>query len=119
MSLIERAKIDTRAITSNSNEFGRVCVFTAPTNETANVVCIVNQHHTAFNELSERINAKISSIAISEAILTEAYYPTRNDDGEVSFQGHRVVADGQDYVCREWFADDTVGLIVLLLGEFE
>lgn len=119
MGLIERAKIDARIITSNSNEFGRSCVFTAPTGETATVIGIVNQHHTAYNELQERINVKISTITVSESLFDEAYYPVRNDEGEVSFRDHRVVADGQDYVCREWFADDTVGLIVITLGEFE
>jgi hypothetical protein len=118
MSLIDQAKADTRQITSNSNEFARSCVFVAPTGETATVNAIVNQHHTAYNEMNERINAKISSIAVSESLLTDAGYPTRNADGDVYFRLHRVTADGQDYVCREWFTDDTVGLIVLILGEW-
>lgn len=124
MSLIDRAKADTRQITSNSNEFGRSCVFVAPTSETATVNAIVNQHHTAFNEMNERVNAKISTIAVSESLLTDAGYPTRNADGDVFFGKttagrHRVTADGQEYICREWFTDDTVGLIVLMLGEWE
>jgi hypothetical protein len=119
MSLIQRAKDDTKQITSNSAEFGRSCIFVAPTGETATVVGIVNQHHTAFNEMNERVNAKISTIAVSESLLSAAAYPVRNSNEDVSLKGHRVTADSQEYVCREWFVDDTVGLIVITLGEWE
>lgn len=119
MSLIDQAKADTQAITSNLNGFGRTCYFTAPTSETATVVGIYNQHHTAYDTEGVRINALIASICVSESLLVATYYPTRNANDEIDFTRHRVTADGFDYVCREWFMDDTVGLITLILGQWE
>jgi hypothetical protein len=123
MSLYDTAKADIESITSNTDEWGKLATFTAPTAEVETVAVIHNKHHTGFNELGERVNSKYASIAVSESNLDFYGYPVRNADGEVDFKGHLVsIADSTDivknYVVREWYPDETVGLIVLILGDY-
>jgi hypothetical protein len=68
------------------------------------------------------VNTKNAHIAISEKFLSDASYPYRNLSGEVSLKNHRIaVADStglvKNYVIREIFPDETIGLIVCILGD--
>ena len=123
MSLYDTAKADIESITSNTDEWGKTATFTAPTAETATVALIHNKHHTGFNELGKRVNSKYGSIAVSESNLTADGYPIRDADGEINLAGHLIdVADStgvvQNYVVREWYQDETIGLIVVILGDY-
>jgi hypothetical protein len=124
MGLVEQAKADIKTITSNLNDFGVSMTFTAPTSETATITGLHTKHHMAYTPEGERVNTKIASVAISEDLLTASSYPVRNSAGEVNMSGHLVsVADStgsvKNYICNEWFPDEAVGIIVLILGDYE
>jgi hypothetical protein len=56
--------------------------------------------------------------------LTDQNYPVRSSSGIVNLAGHKVtVADSTGasvtYVVREWMPDETIGLILMILGDFK
>ena len=124
MSLIAQAKEDWKTITSNADEFGIEMTLTAPTGETATVTGLHTKHHLGIDKEGAAVNAKNAHVSVSEELLTAAGYPVRNDAGEVNLKSHRVsVADStgtaKEYVVAQWFPDETVGVIVMILTDFE
>ena len=123
MGLIDQIKIDTAQITGNLDEFGVAITFTAPDTSTADITGFHVKHHTDFDGDGIAVNSTIASVAISEKFLTDLSYPVRID-GEVNFDGHRVlVADStlsvKEYTILQWFPDETIGIIVCILGKYE
>lgn len=125
MNLLELAKRDWAAITSDTtNGFGLQLTFTAPDNSTATVGGLKAKHHMAFDTIGQPINSKTGHISVSEKLLTDAGYTTRNDKGEVDLKGHKVTckdSTGQNktYTIRQWFPDETLGVILLQLGDLK
>lgn len=123
MSILDRARADMQTITSNPNDWGTSAVFTAPTSETATVNVLHTKHKTAYTDDGEMVNIQIASIAVAEALLTAVSYPTRDAENEVYFQDHTVTcADSsgtvRNYIVDQWFPDETLGLIVLILKQY-
>ena len=123
MGLVEQAKKDIEKITGNAAEFGVELTFTSPSAVVAVATGIHAKHHTGFDEQGFPVNSKIASVAISEQYLTDAGYPVRTG-GEVQLRGHKVAAADSTgvvntYMIREWFPDEMIGLIVLILGDYE
>ncbi len=123
MGLIAQAKADIKQITSNEDDFGVVLTFTAPTAEVATVAGIHTKKHFAIDTEGNAMNSKQAHISVSEELLTEADYPVRTY-GEVNLKNHKVaVADSTGTVCtyiiKQWFPNETVGLITCLLEVFE
>ncbi len=121
MGLIDQAKSDIKDITSNPDEFGVSIAFTAPTGETATINGLHSKHHMGMDTDGNRVNSKNAHISISEELLTAQNYPVRKT-GEVNLKDHKVsVKDStgisKNYVIREWFQDETVGLITCILGD--
>jgi len=125
MSLTEQAIADARQISSNGNDFGVSAVFVAPTLETATVNVLHTKHNTGFDfETGVRMNSKIASVAVSEDLLISEGYPTRNSADECTLKNHRIsVADStgnvKEYKVSENYPDEKIGLIVLILTDFE
>ncbi|KKN54307.1 hypothetical protein LCGC14_0593620 [marine sediment metagenome] len=120
MGLIDRAKSDIKAITSNPDEFGVSMTFTAPSGETATLNGLHSKHHMSMDTDGNMISSKNAHISVSEELLTAQNYPVRKA-GEVNLKNHRVsVKDStgisKDYVIREWYPDETIGLITCILG---
>jgi len=121
MGLIAQAKADWQAITSNTSEWGVTMTLTAPTGETATINGLHTKHHLGIDmETGRPVNTKNAHVSFSEKLLTDAGYPVRNAQGEVSLKGHKVtVADStganMTYVIKEWFPDETIGVIVCIL----
>ena len=124
MNLTERAIADTKQITSNGNDWGVSAVFVSPTSETATVNVIHVKHNTGFDLDGMRVNSKIASIAVSEGVLIDADYPTRDSQDEATLKNHRVsISDStnnvKEYLVSENYPDEKLGLIVLILVDFE
>ena len=123
MNLTDQARLDLQQITGNGNDFGVDITLTAPTAETITVKGLNTKHHTGFALDGVRVNTKTASVAVAEAFLV-APYPVRNANGEVAMLNHKVdVKDStgnlKNYIVRECFPDEELGLIVLILGDFE
>jgi hypothetical protein len=122
MSLVALAKADIQRITSNQNGWGVSLAFTAPSGETATITGTHSKHHLGTDTDGNRVNVKNASAAFSEQLLNDLAYPVRNSDGEVYLPGHKLyVKDStgfeKSYVIREWYPDETVGFIVVILGD--
>lgn len=124
MSLRDQAKADIQQITSNSDEWGIEISLTAPTSETCTIIGLHSKHHLATDTDGSKVNSKNASISISEQLLIDNEYPVRNNKGEVSLKKHKVLVKDstgitKQYVINEWFPDETIGLIVCILEDFE
>lgn len=125
MGLTHQMKDDVARFTSDSNDFGQVGNFTkANTLETASVFGYATKHRQDVINDGELVNSKISSFAVSEQLLVAAGYPVRNANQEVSLIDDLLsVADSsgvfKDYIVRENYPDEQLGLIVLILGDYE
>ena len=124
MNLIDRARIDTQTITSNPGEFATPVIFTSLTDVTVTVNCIVTTHHTGLDEFGNRINSKMASLSVAESKLIEQNYPVRDSKNYVSLMNHKVVIIDSNnvskkYIIREYFPDETFGVITCVLGEFK
>jgi len=125
VSLINRAKNDWQRFTSNPDEFGVSISIETPThtNQT-DVVGLATKHHIGIDTEGNLVNTKNAHCSISEQLLTDVAYPVRGGDGEVNLEGHIIkYADStgniKDYVIREFFQDETIGMIVCILGDYE
>ena len=84
----------------------------------------VTKHHINFDTDGTSINAKNAHICVDEKELTKLGYPVRDNSKEVNLLGHYVLVkdssnEVKKYVIRENFPDETLGLIVCILGDFE
>lgn len=126
MSLLDAVRDDVMAITTNSNEFAQDVRFTSPSPDSVTVVvkAIHSKHNLSIDTDGNAVQAKKASVAVSEPVLLGAGYVVRNANQEVSLNGHRVsVADVsavvKEYVVLSAFADEMVGLVVCILGDWE
>lgn len=81
-----------------------------------------SKHHISFGTDGTLVNAKNAHICLSEADLVALGYPVRVG-GEVVLLNHIVaVKDSsgveKSYVIQEQFPDETIGLIVCILGDY-
>lgn len=124
MSLIAQAKKDSEKITSNSNGWAVQMTFTAPDSTTATINGIHSKHHLGVDTDGNMVNSKKAHVSFSEKFLTDLGYPVRNAAGEVALTGHKVsVKDStgivKNYIMFSFFPDETIGLIVCILNDYE
>lgn len=124
MSLVSRAKEDIQKITSNLNEWGvDLVLLPIGSNTQYPAKGVHTKHHLGLTSEGIPANVKTASVAISEANFP-VDYPIRDANGEVKLKGHRCYVNDstgiqKKYIIREWFPDEMIGLIVLILGDFE
>ena len=125
MGLIDTINKDILKITTNLNEFGVEMTLTTPDDLISELITgLHTKHHLAIDTDGNQVNSKNAHISFSESQLTALSYPLRNANGEVDLKDHKVtVKDStgldKNYVIREWFPDETIGIIVCILGDFE
>lgn len=125
MGLTEQAQSDFSRFTSDTvSGFAKAITFTAPNSGPVVIVNgITTKHNFEINEEGKSVNAKKASITVSESLLVAQSYPVRNESNEVNLTGHKVSWKDSNSVCqymiREWFPDETLGLITCILGDFE
>lgn len=122
MGLIDQINLAVKSITSNLNDFGVSITLTAPTLEVIIITGIHTKHHLGVDTDGNMVNSKKASIAFSESFLIN--YPCRNSNQEVDLNNHKVsVKDStgivKNYIVQQWFPDETIGLIVCILEDFE
>ena len=121
--LLNTARIDAKSyITAGGFEENIVLTSPSPSPVILETTGFATKHHISFSE-GEVVNSKNAHICIDENSLAEQDYPVRNEDGEVHLKNHRVsVKDSsgelKEYVIIEWFPNETLGLIVCILGDY-
>lgn len=124
MGLIDKAKRDIERITSDLNGWAVALLFETPTGETAAISGRFTKI-TLPNEEPEGTSAATlqAHVSFSEKFLIDLGYPVRNADGKVHMDGHLVTATdstgtAERYLIRTWEPDETIGLIICMLGEY-
>lgn len=84
----------------------------------------VSKHWINFETDGSASNSKNAHITLDEAELVAKDYPVRNADKEVYLFNHRVSTPDssgvtKEYVIKEWYPDETLGLIACILGDYE
>lgn len=125
MGLLDIARQDVLNITTNTDEWAVPMTFTTP--DQATTVSINGLHTKHLLEVKmdtqERVNSKKSSVSVSEADLVATGYPVRDmNTNEVALLGHLVsVKDSTgrvwNYIVNQNYPDETLGLIVCILGD--
>lgn len=124
MGLMEQIKADIYQIVTNSNDFGVTLTFVAPTAETITVVGTAKKHRIQYDEYGvPKTGTNTKNVSCSVAVDSLTGYPYRNGEGEIDLAGHLVTwTDAMtvpiQYQVSEWYPDETVGLIVIILGEY-
>lgn len=124
--LIDIIKADVEHITSNEAEYGKALHFTSPDgSQEIDVTGLYTKHHIEFDpQTGKQLNVKNAHCSVSEQLFVNGGYQVRNAANEIIMKDHRVrVTDVSGitwtYVVREWHADETIGLIRMILGDFE
>lgn len=123
MGLREQAKADIERITANTDEFGILMDWTAPTLETCTVTGLHTRHHLGIDTDGNAVNSRKAHVSVSEKYFTDAGYPIRNAEGDVNLDGHTVVVNDSNgtprtYQIQEWFPNEDIGLITCILTEY-
>jgi hypothetical protein len=98
MNLMQQVKRDVLEITSNLNDFGLALTFLAPNLQTATIVGISVNHSSTFDEMGNPITGSVVVATVSEQLLIDAGYTTRNAKNQADFTNHLVTitfADSQ------------------------
>lgn len=124
MGILDLAKQDWKDLSSNTDSgFGVALSFEAPTGETADVAGLRTKHHLKVDTDGAAVNSKTIYVSVSEKLLTDLDYPVRNNAKEVDLKNHLVTlkdstGESSTYIVREWFPDETIGVILMLLNDY-
>jgi hypothetical protein len=126
MSIIDAARNDLNNIMNDVNfGFTQDVVFTTPDGLiTATIKGLVSAHHNAIDADGMEISSKVASVSFMEVTLAAEGYPVRDVDGIVYLENHRLtvldaVGGTREYIVIERKPDDMLGIIVLILEDFE
>lgn len=92
--------------------------------KTINISGWAVKHFGSFDSDGNQVNTKNVHVTIDEDILKGLGYPVRNSKNEISLLQHKVSfkdssGDLKDYIVRENFPDENLGLILLILGDYQ
>lgn len=124
MSLMEQVYKDIHSITTNVDEWSSSIKFLSPplyASETS-IAGIHTKIHLGVDAEGIPVNSKQARLMVSEKSFVDASYSIRNAKGDVDLKNHKVkVADSTSveytYLIREWFEDETIGLITIQLKD--
>jgi hypothetical protein len=122
MGILDLAKRDIEQITTNLDGFAVNMTFVTPDEQTtAEIKGTTAKHNLGFDTEGLPVSEINANVSVSEETFIKAGYPVRDGDNRVSLLNHRVtVKDSSgadnDFVVREQFPDETIGLIVLVLN---
>ena len=123
MSVFDLAKRDWADQISNTDGFAIPITFTTPNGgTTAQINGLHTKHHLSYDAEGLPVNTKNAHISFREKDLTDLSYPVRDANGEVYLYGHKIevkdsTGSSKTYMITETFPDETVGVIVCILGD--
>lgn len=137
MGLLDQARLDTQRYTQDLEGFAVDIQIFSPGETTfdetfdktfgimAEIKGLHTKHHMDMNpETGERTNSKNAHVSFTEEQLTAMDYPIRNAAGEVELKDHLIkVKDSTGelipYTIRNFYPDETLGLIVCILQDYQ
>lgn len=125
MGMLEQAQADVKRIRQDPNGFTKQITFIKKDGSlTVTVYGMHSKINGAIDTMGNFVNAKKAHVSVSEGTLNDAGYFVRDGNNEVSMIGDKVaVKDSSGLLCQyeisETIPDETVGLIVCFLHDFE
>lgn len=122
-SLLNRARKDAKRYVTKGGFQETITLETSDGSMSIETTGFASKHWINFDTDGNAANSKNAHICLDEDKLVAAGYPVRNSDKEVYLLKHRVsVKDSsgevKTYVIIESFPDETLGLIVCILGDY-
>lgn len=116
MSILEAAKADAKNIISGG--FSVPIVLETPSGDKEKETRGLNtNHHLGFNSDGLPVSAQNVHICVDEADLDG--YPVRNAENKVDLYRHKVTVKEQVFVVSDQYPNNTLGLIVLILSDWQ
>lgn len=121
--ILDAIRKDAKSYITKGGFESDITIKTPDSLKTITTTGLASKHHLNFDTDGTSINAKNAHICIDEDDLEVQGYPVRSNN-EVSLLHHRIsVKDStgivKKYIIKETFPDETLGLIVCVLGDFE
>lgn len=122
-SLLDLAKRDSKFFVTKGGFQESIELTTKSRDMSVSLNGWATKHHISFDTDGNQVNSKNVHCTIDENELISLGYPTRNARNEIDFLKHFVsFKDSSDilrnYIVKEQFPDETLGLIVLILGDY-
>ena len=122
-SLLQKARRDSKKYVTAGGFHQGITLVTPDGSTTLETTGLVSKHWINFDTDGNAINAKNAHICIDQSVLATENYPYLKD-GEVHLHKHRVTTqdssgENKQYVVNEHFPDETLGLIVCILGDYD
>jgi hypothetical protein len=123
-SLFELVKRDSKRFINNGGYEVDLQMTTPDGTKTINFTGWGVKHHISFDTDGNQVNSKNARATVDEAVLESLNYPVRNAQGNVTLLKHLVSykdSSGivKNYIVRENFPDENLGLILLILGDYK
>lgn len=123
-NLFQLAKRDAKFFVSNGGFEESIELVTPSKDKSLQLTGFATKHHINFDSDGNPVNTKNVHICIDESVLVANGYPVRNAKGEIFLKNHQVSFPDSSgivktYVVRENFPDETLGLIVCVLGDLK
>lgn len=123
--MLEQAQADIKRIRTDLAGFTKSLAFTSSDGlQMAIIFGMFAKIHMATDTDGNAVNVKKAHVSVSESALTDLGYTTRNAENLCILKGHKILvtdSTGVIYsgIIKEIFPDETIGLIVCFLGDFE
>ena len=122
-TILESAKADAKKYITEGGFEVDINITTPSDSNSLDTTGWATKHHLSFDTDGAPINAKNAHICLSEEKLSDAGYPVRVDE-EVNLLNHKIIvkdSSGVDkhYTIKENLPDETLGLIICVLGDLE
>lgn len=122
-SILQRARLDAKRYVT-SGGFEETMTLTPVVGLPLTFTGYATKHWISLDSNGLPVNGKNAHVCVDESILIANNYPYRNAKGEVMLKRHKVdVQDStgivKNYVVDEQYPDETLGLIVLILGDYK
>ena len=122
-SLLDKARRDSKKYVTAGGFHEDITLATPDGFTTLQTTGFVSKHWINFDTDGNAINAKNAHICVDQTALEAANYPYLKDK-EVHLYKHRVTTkdssgNNKEYVVNEHYPDETLGLIVCILGDYE
>lgn len=125
MGMIETAQAAVKRIRTDPNGFTKTIQFIATDGiTTATIRGMSAVIHLGVDNQGEFVNTRKAHISFSESSLSDTGFPVRDSSNTLILKGNRVsvidsTGQAEQYVIREIYPDEALGLLVCMLGDFE
>lgn len=121
--IFELAKRDAKRIVTSLGFQESIELSTPDKSLTLSLTGFATKHWINFDTEGLPVDSKNAHVTIDESFLVLNNYPVRNNRGEIALKNHIIAFPDSSglvktYIVRRNLPDETLGLIVLILGDY-